>query len=509
MSKHNYWLYLLIMMTLLSLRPVASAAQSNDEVHVTFIHLNDVYEILPVSGGLAGGVARVATLKRQLQASNPNTFLILAGDYHGPSGMGLAKVNGEQLAGKQSVAVLNKVGIDYATYGDHEFDIYPIAQHLQRHAETTFPIVSSNVFTRNGASLAGVMVNDIFTVTNAAGAAVRIGLFGITEPFRATGGITYTNAAAAAAQQVSLLNGQADIIVALTHQSIDEDRKLALAQPDIDLILGGDEHEYMKVEPGAGLPTIYKSDSNARNIQIIDLYYNPTTGALRITDRLQAITSAIADDPTVKAEADRWTQIAFDAFRAEGIEPTEVVGRPTVALDGYATSVRNRNTELTHLLLDGLQATAVLSGTVPELSIFTGGFIRLDDVIPAGGSFTQYDILRTFPVDVKVVALDVKGDGLQKILDAGQKAKGTGPFLLTSRQVSQTAAGAWLINGQPLDVNHTYRVGASQVEAGNYAALGAQLVNTYAISARGLLIQQLKQVYSPGKVFMPLSFTAK
>jgi 5'-nucleotidase len=97
----------------------APPAQVRDGTHITIIHLNDTYEILPVSGGRLGGLARVATLKKQLLAQNPNTIMTLSGDYHGPSGMGLAKVNGVPLAGQQAVAVLNKVGIDYSTFGDH------------------------------------------------------------------------------------------------------------------------------------------------------------------------------------------------------------------------------------------------------------------------------------------------------------------------------------------------------------------------------------------------------
>jgi hypothetical protein len=94
-----------------------------------------------------------------------------------------------------------------------------------------------------------------------------------------------------------------------------------------------------------------------------------------------------------------------------------------------------------------------------------------------------------------VVLLEVKGDLLKQILDVGRKAKGTGTFLLTSRHVGQDLTGAWLINGQPIDVNRRYSVAASQIEAGNYASLGVKLVTTYPVSIRAVLAQQLKKIY--------------
>ena len=45
------------------------------------LQLNDVYEISPLEGGNAGGLARVAALRQQLLQENPNTLTVLAGDF--------------------------------------------------------------------------------------------------------------------------------------------------------------------------------------------------------------------------------------------------------------------------------------------------------------------------------------------------------------------------------------------------------------------------------------------
>ena len=117
---------------------------------VTILHFNDVYEITPVDGGAAGGLARVATLRARLKAREPGLITTLGGDYVSPSALGTARVNGERLAGRQMVAVLNVLGLDWATFGNHEFDI-PESALSARLAESKFRLVSSNVTDAGGA----------------------------------------------------------------------------------------------------------------------------------------------------------------------------------------------------------------------------------------------------------------------------------------------------------------------------------------------------------------------
>ena len=45
-------------------------------VTATILQMNDVYEIMPLGGSGLGGLARVAALRKQLLAENPNTFTV-------------------------------------------------------------------------------------------------------------------------------------------------------------------------------------------------------------------------------------------------------------------------------------------------------------------------------------------------------------------------------------------------------------------------------------------------
>src|SRR5258706_4907005 len=87
---------------------------------VVFLQMNDVYEIAPIQGGMYGGLARVAALKQNLLKENPYTFMVLSGDFISPSALGTSDYNGERINGAQMIEVLNVIGLNYATFGNHE-----------------------------------------------------------------------------------------------------------------------------------------------------------------------------------------------------------------------------------------------------------------------------------------------------------------------------------------------------------------------------------------------------
>src|SRR6185369_10481257 len=106
------------------------------QAQLTFLQINDVYSTTPVDG--AGGLARVATIKRRLAANGRPVLMALAGDFLSPS------VASTVFKGEQMVAALNAAGLDFATFGNHEFD-FGIHVLAQRMSESKFQWVVSNV----------------------------------------------------------------------------------------------------------------------------------------------------------------------------------------------------------------------------------------------------------------------------------------------------------------------------------------------------------------------------
>ena len=160
------------------MRCAAGRAAAAAPAAVTILHFNDVYEIEPVEGGHAGGLARVAAFRAGL-TNAPALLTTLGGDYLSPSAIGTARVDGEPLAGRQMVDVLNAVGVDWATFGNHEFDVSEAA-FRQRMAEQKFKIVSSNVTDANGSPFEGTVTIGRRARDARGGRDLRIGLIGLT-----------------------------------------------------------------------------------------------------------------------------------------------------------------------------------------------------------------------------------------------------------------------------------------------------------------------------------------
>jgi 5'-nucleotidase len=430
---------------------IASPALA-EVVDMTLLHLNDIYEIAPVEGGERGGLARVATLRQELIDQNPRTYTILAGDAFSPSALGTARVNGKPLAAKQMVAVMNAVGFNYATFGNHEFDLSE-PEFLQRLQESRFEWISSNTRDSKGKSFPDVVESQILNVKSDKGAIVKVGLIGLTIDSNKQKYVSYSDPIQAARTQVAALKGKVDIIVALTHLNLAQDQKLAAEVPEIDLILGGHEHENMQQWRGADFTPIFKADANARSVYIHNLRYDTETKKLKIDSKLQPVTDIIPEDSRVAKVVNEWIEKAYQGFRADGFAPEKAIATTNIALDGLESSVRNRATNLTALIAQAMLQEVYQA----DLAIFNSGSIRIDDFIPPG-KITQYDIIRVLPFGGRVLAVEIKGSLLEKVLEQGQANRGRGGFLQTANVSKKPDIGTWMINGEPLEQQKKYRV---------------------------------------------------
>ncbi|KEF41654.1 MAG: 5'-nucleotidase [Cyanobium sp. CACIAM 14] len=481
-----------------------------ETMEVQLLQLNDVYEIAPTPGadGGRGGLARVATLRQRLKARNPHTLTLLAGDALSPSALGTAKLNGEPLAGRQMVAVLNRMGLDLATFGNHEFDLSE-AQYRERLRESKFQWLSSNVTDASGRPFPGVPSSRLMALEGKDGGRLRLGVLGVTLASNPATYVRYADPLEAARSEADRLRRQgADVVIGLTHLSLAEDQRLAAAVPAIDLILGGHEHENVQQwrllsrahRPGScpdpGTP-IFKADANAGTVYVLTLRYDTVRRCLHIGALLQPITGALPADPAVQAEVEQWQRQAFAGFRAEGFEPGAIVATTAVPLDGREASVRNGPTALTEAIAAAM--LAAVEGA--ELAVFNAGAIRIDDVIPPG-PIRQYDVIRVLPFGGQVVEVAITGDLLAKVLDQGRANRGSGGFLQTAG-VTGDGQGGWRIAGQPLQPARTYRIAVSDFmmtgrEQG-LGLLGTANASIQRLGNRGEIRQQLIRYWGGGR----------
>lgn len=426
-------------------------AQSQRAV-VTLLHFNDVYEIGAVEGGKSGGLARVATVVSQLKRTSAPLLVTLGGDYASPSALGTARVNGEALAGKQMVDVLNAAGLQWATLGNHEFDISEAA-FKARMAESKFKVVVTNATDAQGQQFANTLRTAIVPVT-AGGRTIRIGLIGLVIDSNKKPWVQYQPPIDSAKAAVAELKGKVDAIVALTHLALAGDAALAVAVPEIDLILGGHEHENWMLRRGENFTPIIKADANVRSLAVVSMAFGAKGARPAVTARLQIVDETVKPLPAVDAVVQRWIKTAFDAFRRDGFTPEASVVTLTEPLDGREQTTRNREGKLTQIIANAMKHEAQA-----EVGIFNGGSVRIDDVLTPG-PLTEYDVIRILPFGGKVVRASFDGALLAKVLDQGLGNAGNGGYLHSSDGVVRTSAG-WTVNGAPLDPAKRYVVGIS------------------------------------------------
>ena len=438
-------------------------AESRDEVTgacgarvVDFIvlQLNDVYDAMAVEGGRRGGLARVATLRRQLAEENPNLLAVLVGDFLAPSA--ISAVTGD--CGLHMIEALNAMGLTHVTMGNHEFDL-PEAELRQRIAESEFKWVVSNVKDGRGAPFDRVDERDVVTFENRRGDAVRVALLGFCIDLVKKPWLRYQGPIESARQQLAALGDGADVVVAMTHLSMAEDRELGTEVPRLDVLLGGHEHEAARAFVGADTTPIFKADSNARSAFVHRFRFDAETRTTLLFSEIVQIDASLAEEPKTAEVVRRWRDITFASLRAQGTEPLQIVGRTAVPLNGREGDLRRQPTNLGQMIAEAFLAEVPGADGV----ILPAGQIRIDGVIPPG-EILAFDIVRIFPLGGKLSALRMPGNILRALLDGGAASVGQGGFLIRAN-IDAAGEGGWMIAGAPLIDDRSYTIVGAEFPA--------------------------------------------
>ncbi len=435
------------------------ALNEKDLIQLTILQFNDFYEISPLEGGKTGGAARIATIRKKLLAENPNTFTVLSGDFLSPTLLGTLKYNGERVNGKQMIEVLNKIGVDLVTFGNHEFDIDE-ASLQKRINESAFDWVSSNVIHLNkdtaqlfykeaDGKKADIPKNRIIKFKNKNGKEIRIGIVAPCLPANKVKYVHYDDIFETVKTEIEKLQGKVDFIISLSHLSKDDDLKMAKMFPKINLILGGHEHENMKFQEGNTILT--KADANAKTVYVHRISYNSQSKKININSNLVKLDETIIPDPEVNVIVEKWKAIENKIVREMGFDPDEVLTNLSTPYDAREVILRNEPAAFCEMI-----CKAMTKGTsLTHCSIMNSGSVRVDDILK--DKLSQYDILRSLPFGGGVIEVDMRGTLLNKILEAGWANKGAGGFLQWDKIV-RDKDGKWFVGKELLDDKKTYHV---------------------------------------------------
>ena len=243
---------ILAALLVLLLQPLA--AQGQDTLFV--LHTSDTHSrIEPVSrqsadrnAGLGGVVRRVSFVK-QYRAEHPDVLLFDCGDFS----QGTPYYN--MFRGELEVKMMNLMGYDAMTIGNHEFD-FGLENMARLFRMAHFPVVCAN-YEVTGTPLEGLVKP--YVVLERQG--VRVGVFGLSPRMEGLvqadkcQGIVYRDPIPVAREMVRLLRKEekCDVVICLSHLGLygsglgdAGDEVLAAQTEGIDLILGGHSHTYLE-----------------------------------------------------------------------------------------------------------------------------------------------------------------------------------------------------------------------------------------------------------------------
>ncbi len=378
-----------------------------------FLLVNDVYVADTLADG-TGGLARLATLRKQLEAQGPILF-VLAGDVLSPS------LLSKYYRGRQMVEAFNAAGLHYATFGNHEFELDRDTL-IARIRESRFRWLSANCALADSQPFPGVAAWDTVTL-----AGMRVGLFGITLLGEYRRYVRCTDPDSAARQAIADLTAAgADWVIGLTHQTVEADSALLEREPKLDLILGGHDHEAHDVTVGGR--RVLKADANSRSAWEVTLCARggaTNSPADPWTARLHTVDGRIPVAPEVAGIAQAWQ----DSLRAR-LGPERVVGRTTTALDARDAVSRRQESALGDLVTD-----AIRWGLGSDVAILNAGTLRLDDIIQPG-DLTNYQLesIFLFADETRIVTFSLSGLRLRELVErsVSDGVLGKGGFLQIS-----------------------------------------------------------------------------
>jgi 2',3'-cyclic-nucleotide 2'-phosphodiesterase (5'-nucleotidase family) len=454
-----YILALLVVFTSCKAVRNTGGAKDDGKIETVFILVNDVYEIAPLSGGKEGGMARVAALKKEYQRTNPNTYLVMAGDFLSPSVYNSLQYEGKAVRGKQMVEAMNAAGMDLAVFGNHEFDIKE-SELQDRIDESRFQWVASNTFHKQKEKVTPFIkrpsaqafpLTYTFTVKDDDGTTAKIGVIGLTLPANRAEYVEYKDALVTAKQLYNGLKDTVDAVIALTHQFMEEDEQLAREIPGLTAILGGHEHNMRFKKEGRVY--IAKAHSNARSAYVVKLAIDKNKKSVLTTPELRYINESIPLDSVTNLVIQKWATIAEKNFNVSGFDARKVVMASGDSLDALEVNTRHHETNFSRIV------SASIAAAVPaaDVVVFNSGSIRLDDILRP--PVTQYDIIRSLPFGGGIREVDMKGSLLIKILDIGEKNVGIGGYLLHNKEVTfDSLSKVWKLKNAPIDAAKIYHV---------------------------------------------------
>ncbi|KAI9224057.1 Metallo-dependent phosphatase-like protein [Blastocladiella britannica] len=380
-------------------------------VDLTVFHFNDVYHVSPITPTSGGGAAEFATVLDKERAALPADALsvtLFSGDAFNPS------LESSISKGAHMVPVLNALGVEASVFGNHDFD-FGIPQLLKLTKETKFPWLIANVRDSAGGLLGqGIEYHVIER------GAFRIGLVGLVERewldtiVALPPNLKFEDFSSVGQRLARKLKGElgCHLVIALTHMRLPNDEQLARNVPEIDLVLGGHDHDAACVsdaDVGGGRKrsgaAVIKSGTDFRELGIVTL--NIEDGkVLDVQFRLATIPADTPAKPEVaELRAGIESQLAKKILKPIALSRRE--------LDARSSLVRMEESAVGSWVADVCRWSYDA-----DVALLCGGTIR-SDMVFGPGEIKIKDIMELFPFEDPLVVIEITGAQILGALENG------------------------------------------------------------------------------------------
>lgn len=245
---------------------------------LTILHTNDMHggflehEAIWVRSNPKPLVGGFIELKRVVDSIRTvRTALLLdAGDLM--TGSPVCEMTYKDVYGGALMEMLNRIGYDAWEPGNHDLDISQ--ENLNGHIRlATFPTVNANIEVGPEAVLKG---HQPYAVIERNG--IRIGIIGIMSTSlynlvdkQNLAGLNVLPPAPIVQKYIDELDTKTDLLIALTHQGVEDDSALAMNVKGLDIIVGGHSHTRLRSPKHVNGVIIVQAGSACENLGILDI----------------------------------------------------------------------------------------------------------------------------------------------------------------------------------------------------------------------------------------------
>lgn len=271
----------------------------SQEKKLVILHTNDMHSQIesyePTDSGFKagkGGMVRIATYINKVKETEKNVLVLDAGDFSQETPYY------NVYSGDAEIAMMNVIGYDVATLGNHEFDLG--LENLKRLIENAnFPFVNAN-YDFTGTPLEGLVTP--YKIINIDG--IKVGVFGLgVELTKFTfkdnyKGIKFNDIFTTADKYADLLKNKlnCDLVICLSHIGYQSgkfnDAEVAKKSTNIDLIIGGHSHTLLEVPQevkNKNGKTVYIGQTGSRTLHVgrIDIVLDEVNNRVEVNNQVE------------------------------------------------------------------------------------------------------------------------------------------------------------------------------------------------------------------------------